>query len=155
MTKYPLVFVTGIRSLFYHEVLGHDLQKFIAAHGYEVLSPSMPFRSKKLRKLRLQQWLRQQKSGTFHFILSKNSYNELSEMLNEMKNSTFTLTDKNISYEHSVSFSEPISYKLHRIFCRISGTPADPYKDTLPDKSTEFFDRFLDHCIDLAENEDI
>ena len=48
MTKHPLVFLTGIRSLFYYEKLGALLQDFIAAHGYVVKSPVLPFRSPEL-----------------------------------------------------------------------------------------------------------
>ena len=44
MTRNPLVFITGPRSLFFYEKLGGTLQDFVAAHGYVVLNPVLPFR---------------------------------------------------------------------------------------------------------------
>lgn len=150
LTRYPLVFITGPRSLFYHEKLGGFLQDFTAAHGYVVRSPAMPFRSPILRQLHLRNWLKQQPEGCFHFILSENTYNEFREFWLSFESSTFTLVPRDLPQTLP---REPWSYRLHRFFCAIMGTSADPYEQTLPDNSPEFYDRFLDHCIELAEND--
>lgn len=147
MTKHPLVFLTGIRSLFFYEKLGADLQDFIAAHGYIVKCPALPFRSPQLRRKALSDWISQQKEKSFHFVLSAATQREFADIFKSCSNCTFTLT-------RSVKGSkEPLTYKAHRYFCSLLGTNADPFNDTLPDKSNAFYDRFLDRCVELAENE--
>lgn len=153
LTKYPLVFLTGIRSLFFYEKLGGPLQDFIAAHGYAVLSPALPFRSKNLRKAYLQHWFKQQESKQFHFILSEKTFDEFRDILKDYPASSFTVTSRDLGRYELNSPKEPFSYKLHKLFCRAFGAKADFYSQTLQDKSPEFYDRFLDHCIELAENE--
>ena len=147
MTKHPLVFLTGIRSLFFYEKLGADLQDFIAAHGYVVKSPVLPFRSPKLRQKALRAWLSEQNGPHFHFVLSTATQKEFAEIFRSYPNCTFTLTRINSTMK------EPLSYKLHRLLCSTSGITADPFNDTFPDKSAAFYDRFLDRCVELAENE--
>lgn len=157
LTKYPLVFITGTRSVFFYEKLGEQLQSFIADHGYMVLSPAMPYRSVQLRKKYLTQWLQQQEHLQFHFVLSKRSHQELSEVVEIFHNSTFTIISEILCQHEKLSemLNEPLSYQAHKLFCLALGIKADPYNETLQDKSTEFYDRFLDHCIELAENESI
>ena len=87
LTKYPIVFLTGIRSIFFYEKLGGFLQDFVAAHGYKVLSPILSFRSKKNRKSQLILWLKQPESNLnfqhkkFHFILSQNTFEEFYDII--------------------------------------------------------------------------
>ena len=150
LTRYPLVFVTGPRSLFHHEKLGGLLQDFTAAHGYMVRSPAMPFRSSMLRRLYLDRWLRQQAEGCFHFILGENTHKEFADLWLSYTDSTFTIVPRDLL---QIAGQEPLKYRLHRYFCRTMGTRADPYEQILPDTSPEFYDRFLDHCIELAEND--
>lgn len=152
MTKYPLVFITGIRSLFFYEKLGGDLQDYIAAHGYVVLNPVLPFRSRKLRELSLKKWLSSEKNKRFHFILSQDTYQEFKAVFNQYTDSSFTITDH---FNKPLSTYEPLYFKLHRLFCRLQGYRPGTYSSTLSNKTTEFYERFLDHCIELAENEDI
>lgn len=147
MTKHPLVFLTGIRSLFFYEKLGADLQRFIAAHGYVVKSPVLPFRSSELRRKALRTWLADQSSQHFHFVLSVATQNEFAEIFRSYPNCTFTLSICNSTLQ------EPLIYKFHRLFCCVSGISADPFNETFPDKSAAFYDRFLDRCVELAENE--
>jgi len=158
------VFITGVRSLFFYEKLGEQLQNFIKAHGYCVESPPLPFRSKGLRNQHLNHWLTQQTpqglhvSGPlrFHFVMSENTYQEFTPLFRNYQSSTFTLISKNqTQFKIKIkNVRPPLSYLLHRFFCMALGVKSDPYNDTLQDKSTEFYQRFLDHCIELAENED-
>lgn len=99
----------------------------------------------------------QQKQPQFHFILNELTYLEFQQIFKNYKNSTFTLTTKKFTSSLAGSADkkskEPFSYQLHRYFCAALGVQADQYSETLQDKSTEFYDRFLDHCVELAENE--
>lgn len=155
LTKYPLVFLTGPRSLFHYEKLGGDLQDFIAAHGYQVLSPVLPFRSRPLRRLQLGHWLRHQTGRRFHFILGENSLREFGDILAQYPESSHTVIPRDlVPWGRQKAAREPLRYRLHRLFCSVMGIPADPFAQTLAaDQSRAFYDRFLDHCIELAENE--
>jgi hypothetical protein len=155
MTKYPVVFITGMRSLFFSPRLGSELQDFIAAHGYKVLSPPMPFRSKTQRFFVLKKWLKSQSDKNFHFILSRASYQELKEIFELYPDSTITLVPQDLRNITTQKKQTPLSYWLHQLYFKMMGLSAEPFSDTLPDKSPEFYDAFLDHCIDLAENESI
>lgn len=149
LTKYPIVFITGIRSLFFYEKLGGRLQDYISAHGYQVLSPAMPFRSENRRKSHFIHWLKNQRHKRFHFILSQRTHNEFRDVLKDYYDSSFSVISENFK-----SKTQPtLAYQLHQLFCRLGGTTSDAFSETLPDQNLEFYDRFLDHCVELAEND--
>lgn len=109
----------------------------------------MPFRGSKIRKKNLNQWLQKQPQKRFHFILGEQSYSELSEILTAYSDSSLTL----LPGRFKNSLTSPVTYKLHQLLCGLYGEQAHPFEQTLPDRSLSFFDRFLDHCIELAEND--
>lgn len=150
LTKYPLVFITGKRSIFFHKRLGENLQDFILAHGYNVLCPPLPFRDSYLRKKYLKFWLQQQNFKQFHFIIGKEIYTELKEALSDQTESSFTLIDMQFNSEKD---SISLQYYIHKLYCKVMGTTVEPYGQTLSDKNLDVYNRFLDHCIELAENE--
>ena len=149
LTKYPLVFISGPRSLFHYARFAGDAQDYLAAHGYRVFAPVMPFRSKALRELVLRKWLESQPEKEFHFFLSPATRAEFKSVFENYKNSTFTSP----ADFAETSKSEPLQYILHKFFCFLNQSKAEPYNDTAPFTSPRFLDRILDHCIDLAENE--
>lgn len=153
LTKYPLVFISGVRSLFYYDKLGPDLQDYIAAHGYQVLSPVMPFRSQNLRRRYLQYWLENQNGKRFHFVLSSKTHLEFKDLLEKYENSNSSSTFSLSSEFADSTKPAPLHYQLHRLFCLGLGIKTESYSDGLPGTDKLFLDRFLDHCIDLAENE--
>jgi hypothetical protein len=151
MTKSPLVFITGPRSLFFYEKLGGTLQDFVAAHGYQVLNPVLPFRGP-LREKALSQFLERHGHGPFHFVLSHQTFGEFHQVLGRFKDSTFTYAEDFFQYS-SKEKSTPLSYRLHRLFCLLNGSKADDYPAVFPDKNVVLLERFLDRCVELAENE--
>ncbi len=150
LTRFPLVFVTGPRSLFHHSLLCASLQDYLAAHGYVVRSPVLPFRSKIAREFHLRRWLGNQPENRFHFVLGETTFKEFSKIFAEFPDSTFTRLPRDFPAPPT---AVRLSYQLHRFFCAAFGTETGPYSETLPDQSTGTLDRFLDHCIELAENE--
>ena len=149
LTKYPLVFISGPRSLFHFEKLGGSLQDFLAAHGYRVFSPILPFRSKALRREVLRKWIEAQSDSSFHFFLSPETETEFGEMLKIGSGSTTT----NLARFAETKVIAPLYYRLHQLFCFINQCRADDFEDTLPVRTAAFYDRILDHCVELAENE--
>jgi hypothetical protein len=152
MTRNPLVFITGPRSLFFYEKLGGTLQDFVAAHGYVVLNPVLPFRGK-LRPLALARFLESRQEKAFHFVLSHRTKNEFDEVFKKYPGSTFTFAEDFKKYFQDQNKTPNLGYRLHEVFCKLNGTEADDYSAVFPDKNVVLYDRFLDRCVDLAENE--
>jgi len=152
-----------MRSLFFYEKLGGQLQDYIKAHGYTVECPPMPFRAKPQRLHSLARWLKQQSSVQFsvqssvqfHFILSEQTHHEFKSLFENHQHSTFTIISRAFDKFSTKEARAPLSYRLHRLFCAALSVRTDDYHNTLPSKNPEFYERFLDHCIELAENEQI
>jgi hypothetical protein len=153
MTKYPIVFITGPRSLFFYEKLGGVLQDYVEAHGYVVLNPALPFRGK-IRSKVLSHWLEWQRVKVFHFILSRNSQLEFADILKAYPKSTVTYIEDFKNDFCSTNPPIPLKYKFHEWFCRLQGTQPDDFLATFPVKNVVLCERFLDRCIELAENEE-
>lgn len=156
MTRKPLVFVNGARSLFYYEKLGGFLQDYVAAHGYQVLTPVMPFRGP-ARVLALKNWLARQPDSGFHFVVSSATHTEMHDLLTQNTLNTITRLDDWLETAPAADRPTPgFAYRIHRIFCRMNGAEADPYFESgWNDRDAALYNRFLDRCIELAENEAI
>lgn len=154
LTRYPLVFVNGVRSLFYHRHLALDLQDYIAAHGYMVLRPPLAFRNTAIREEQLRNWLSQQEFKQFHFVMSRLTCDEFRELLSDHPGSSLTVTDEFVDTAGTSIFS-PLNYLLHRIYCALLGLKTESYSSLLNSKDPLLRERFLDHCVELAENDAI
>ncbi len=152
MTRNPLVFITGPRSLFFYEKLGGTLQDYIAGHGYVVLNPALPFRGT-MRPLALTRFLENRQEKAFHFVLSHYTQKEFAEVFKKYPHSTFTFAEDFKEYFQRKNISPSLSYRLHQIFCKLNGSSTDSFTAVFPDKNVVLYERFLDHCIELAENE--
>ena len=159
LTKYPLVFISGPRSLFFYEKLGSNLQEFLEAHGYKVQCPTLSFRSALNRKLELTNWFKSNPSPHYHLILAKKTKLEFEEIFKHLPSLSFTFSDDysvetptEQSFSNSIS-QAPLQYRLHQLFCKLNGTKALDYSAVFPVKTKLVYDRFLDRCVELAEND--
>ncbi len=167
LTKNPLVFIPGPRSLFFYRSPWGQLPQFLFEHGYVTLTLSLPFRSLLIRQLQFQNWLFQNKDKKFHFILDSLTFNELNKFLpNESTESVTVIYEKNYaqqpatsnfknfySWVPAVASTATSKYLLHQVFCRIFNTQTPAYSQTFSDCNLMNYNRFLDHCINLAEND--
>lgn len=71
MTKHPLIFVPGKRSLVYFLHYWNQIPEFLAAHGYEVYTLSLPWRNNERRRRALRNSLRilENKGQKFHLFV--------------------------------------------------------------------------------------
>ena len=152
LTRSPIVFLNGPRSLFFYEKLGGTLQDYIQAHGYQVLNPTLAFRNKELRKHQLEKFLKTQNSQKFHFILGAQTQNEFNEIFKTYPESTFTHPEDFLK-EDIPKPSTPLSYRFHQLLTNLYHIKSENYWATFPVKNVVLYERFLDHCIELAENE--
>lgn len=85
MTKHPLLFITGKRSLFYFLKYWNQIPEFLAAHGYEVYVLPLPWRKEKQRAHALLDFLqaKNEQKLKFHLVFDSSSFNEFSTLFKE------------------------------------------------------------------------
>lgn len=83
LTRWPLLFVTGPRSLFYFSKYWNIYTVFLAEHGYEVFTLHLPWKNAEQRKERFRQFLEQQEKTQrrFHLVLDAPTMEEFSDLL--------------------------------------------------------------------------
>lgn len=84
MTRHPLVFVTGKRSLFYFAKYWNCLPMYLAEHGYDVFTLTLPWRKTQSRTAQLKNQLSHfSKAGEkYHLFFDSSSLQEIVQILN-------------------------------------------------------------------------
>lgn len=167
LTQSQLVFISGPRSLFFYDNPFGDLPEYLYEHGYRTLILPLPFRNSLQRKDQFNKWLLQNQNETFHFVLDEFTFEEFeSVLIGSFVKSLTVLTAKTAEIHPAKSnqhlfqtfqdvklFPIPIGFYIHRLFCFLQNRKTGPYSLTFRNAKTSAFERFLDHCIKLAENE--
>lgn len=85
LTRYPLLFIPGQRSLFYFLAYWNQIPHWLASHGYEVFLISLPWRNKERRKQALHRLLTQKsaENARFHLFLDLSSLDIVKALLEE------------------------------------------------------------------------
>ena len=171
LTEIPFSFISGPRSLIHYQFLAEDLQFFVQEHGYKTLHVPLSFRSTQARKHELQSWLDQNRRKPQHIIIAHQTWLELQQVLEPWLDSHPSWTITRLVSSNTVSLPEcsvgnydivipssswwtvPLTYRMHQLFCRVNQIKALPFEQTLSEPNREIYDRFLDRCIQLAEND--
>lgn len=152
LTRWPLLFVTGPRSIFYFSKYWNVYTSYLAEHGYEVFTLHMPWTKASERLARLQFFLKQQeeKKAGFHIVLDSYTKNELEEFLRanpssvirsineihdgdafELNKSPLSLRALPVPYGHveclpaqRAGLFFELSYNLHRRFLKTKNLPS-------------------------------
>ena len=87
LTRWPLVFVTGPRSLFYFSTYWNLYTVFLAEHGYEVFTLHLPWSNPQDRKARFEEFLKNQEIAQkhFHFFMDAPTFAEFRDLLKERR----------------------------------------------------------------------
>ena len=162
LTKSPLVFIPGPRSLFFYQKPFGLLPEFLFEHGYISVVLSLPFRALNLRRHALKIWLMQNADKKFHFITDSATLADFSDLLDSPQTQSITVLQIK-SAPLPVKLAEAwivpqtasasLTYLVHQLFSFCMGVKSPPYSLTFSKFNTTNYDRFLDHCINLAENE--
>ena len=169
ITPSPLAFVPGPSSLFFYDKPFAWLPEFLFEHGYKTNVIRLPFRYKKARTLAFKKWLSLNHTEHFHFILAHKTYLEFKDLIPKSMVASMTLltsktavnpqlhlpneTPFHIEKSDLALFSIPPFYLAHQLICLSGEVAAIPYSQTFSNASKSLYDRFLDHCIKLAESE--
>lgn len=132
LTRYPLVFIPGKRSLFYFMEYFNELPRYLAEHGFEVYKAHLPWQDSLARKEQCLKILKANKTPV-HLVLTEETWMELSSALKDSpKISSITLLSQKATPSMptelpSVSHPWPLSkiiWKLHAKLTKDS-TPAE------------------------------
>jgi hypothetical protein len=83
LTRFPLIFVTGHRSLFYFLGYFEQIPNLLASHGFEVFHLTLPWQSHQRRLHHLHKFLllRSSQGQRFHFFIDSSTQPELAALL--------------------------------------------------------------------------
>ncbi|GIL17777.1 MAG: hypothetical protein BroJett040_15280 [Oligoflexia bacterium] len=82
LTKAPLLFVSGKKSLFYFLSYWNHLPQILAEHGYEVYHLNLPWKNSTLRQEKLDFFLRTQ-AQSFHLFIDPSTETELKNLISQ------------------------------------------------------------------------
>jgi hypothetical protein len=84
LTRHPIVFLTGRRSLFYFLSYWNEIPAFLTAHGYQVYILPLPWKPKAALPFLRQYFRRRRKDGEkFHFVIDSSLRSLFEELLQE------------------------------------------------------------------------
>ena len=131
LTRSPIVFITGRRSLLYFLNYWNEIPGFLREHGYDVRVCTLPWRGTVTRYQSLSQYL-ETVTRPVHLIADSTSRTEVEKLL-------LTKRARIVSF----NFAEEITGKTH--LQQAIGLKSD--------RSWTIESKYLDHAIQLAESE--
>ena len=121
LTRYPLLFLTGPRSLFYFTSYWNTYTAYLAEHGYEVFNLKLPWNNPEQRIQRFDQFLFEQEkmNGGFHLFLDSVTLEEFNPLLRQRNSpSILSLTEiTSPGKECSLNQVHPLPYPFYSINC--------------------------------------
>jgi hypothetical protein len=157
LTRRPLVFLTGPRSVFYYQTPWQKAYYYLTEHGYQAQIVKLPFQKISDRIQYTRNVLRQLENS--HIFCDQITYQQLSEALTDLKDSTLTVfadqnfesSDKNLYKFQTTETGFSLSYFLHQKYLQFKGLSTPSYGELLQNPSAKTYSKLLDHCIQLAE----
>jgi hypothetical protein len=152
-----LLFLTGPRSLFYYRNPWEKAHYYLFEHGYKVEIVRLPFQNPEHRLLYKKIILKRLEHS--HIFCDRVTYQQLSEVLTGLENSTLTLlTESDINGPEDTIFKVPssdkplsLSYWLHQKFLATKGLATPSTAEVLLKPNPQTYSDLLDRCVHLAE----
>ncbi|UXR63884.1 hypothetical protein EZJ49_12500 [Bdellovibrio bacteriovorus] len=175
LTRWPLLFVTGPRSIFYFSSYWNLYTAFLAEHGYEVFTLHLPWNKTNLRKERFEHFLKQQEDlgRHFHLVVDAPTWLEFQDLLRQRRSASVIsiteITDPEQSSPQGLqAFPIPtadiempvftkgsvflnISYHLHKQFVRRKNLNSLSSLGALPESALNNSLLLLERAQTLAE----
>lgn len=175
LTRWPLLFLTGPRSMFYFSTYWNLYTPYLAEHGYEVFTLHLPWNNPRLRQERFEYFLNQQESlnRKFHLVLDTPTFMEFQDILRKRSPSVMSITricdsEKDSSPGDLRGFPLPVAeiemadtpkgslflhlgYRLHKQWVRRKELNSLSSLGALPDTALENSGHLLERAQTLAE----
>ena len=146
LTKRPLKLVSGPKSIFFYQKPWSDLPEVLFEHGYRASVFQLPFNNKDLRQKAFANRLSELDHS--HVVIDEKTYQEFSEALKQLKNSTINIIGETFKPNYK-TFS--LSYDLHRRWLQFLGYTATSPQNLFINADKTVWYAFIDHCVKLAE----
>jgi hypothetical protein len=121
LTRSPLLFLTGPRSLFYFTSYWNTYTAYLAEHGYEVFNLKLPWNNPEQRIQRFDQFLLEQEKNNngFHLFLDSSTLEEFNQLLRHRNSpSILSLTEiTSPGKECNLNQHHPFPYPFHSLKC--------------------------------------
>jgi len=175
LTRYPLLFLSGKRSIFYHGNYWNSLPDYLAQHGYEVFNCELKYRDHKKRTEEIRQVFESldNQNNKLHVVVDSTSIQEVKTLLeNTLFHSIASITYVHDHSSGDVSCSrlfpiksaieeitlslktpQPLAWRLHRFYISDADrTPAALGYAKSKDLE-QIKEQFLRRAIELAERD--
>ena len=119
LTRHPVVFVTGLRSVFYFRKYWNSYPQVLAEHGYEVFTLHLPWNNSAERRVKMQDFLKRQRTlnKKYHFICDEVSGQEFKELFERepvvASVTRLTSDETHVVEQKPQSFALNLAYKFH------------------------------------------
>lgn len=111
MTRAPIVFVTGPRSVFYFASYWNDLPVYLAAHGYDVRVMRLPWRHRPSRRQWVENLLTKQR---VHLVLDVVTAEEMADLLRSHPPLSLTVPEA----DGRTGIADGLCFALHKGFMK-------------------------------------
>lgn len=163
LTRFPILFIQGRRSLFYFSEYFNTLPSFLAEHGYEVYKTQLPWRNALHRTAALKNLLDSQKKP-IHIILTHETWLEFASVLQHhprvlgkvlldstAKSPPPRAPQRLLFVDKIHSFA----WQLHTFIVKdpTSPTTLGLYRSSLPEISAQREKSLLKEVVKIAEND--
>lgn len=116
LTRWPILFVTGPRSIFYFSKYWNLHPVFLTEHGYEVFTVHLPWKNADHRRQRFEEFLSQQENHKrhFHLVVDSPTLSELESVLRSRRSSAIKsiteMTDESSRQESKSLSALPVPF---------------------------------------------
>lgn len=114
LTRWPILFVTGPRSIFYFSKYWNLYPVFLAEHGYEVFTVHLPWKGLAQRRSRFEEFLKEQENQNrhFHLVVDAPTFAEFEELFRQRRSpsiqSITEIYDENSKIDSKALSSLPV-----------------------------------------------
>lgn len=155
LTKWPILFVSGKRSLFYFSSYWNVYPEFLTEHGYEVYHLNLPWYNSEKRLQLFDQFLSKQQNRKFHFIVDDMTRKEFAQLWKKHSERMASLNTlhQNMAVEEKMNILDKTSYTLHKIKMWPEAVPSPHVLGVSKEGSVKNAKLLLQTCHDLAEQD--
>ncbi len=121
MTRWPVLFVTGRRSVFYFSKYWNIFPEFLAEHGYEVYTLHLPWSKQNSRLQSLRDFIsdHQSKNRFYHLVVDGPTYREFASVWQENPSCFVSINEVTAGARKTsrLGLLTQASYTFHRAKC--------------------------------------
>ncbi len=127
LTRWPILFVSGRRSLFYFSKYWNVFPEFLTEHGYDVYSLNLPWDGpSRLEKMREILKTHAEQSRRYHLVMDPMTKTEFADLWSLHLSCVVSITEvkESMSARSPLGIWNSVSYALHRLKLGLAKAPS-------------------------------